>query len=132
MKPLLFLVALCAMVLFGVSGTMLVAQTLTAAPSTTAFAPAKNIAIPLTGGTVVLSAAAPYQIINPAGTLATLTITLPAAPANNQMQYVSFMQVITAATFNGGTILGAPASLAIGGTVGFVFDAGTAAWYRIQ
>lgn len=62
-------------------------------------------ATPTTGQTVTCSAVIPGLLINPAGTLATLTIKLPSFPQNGQQYWVASTQVLTAVTWqdSGGT-----------------------------
>lgn len=59
--------------------------------------------VPTTGGTVA-AATTQWNIIDPAGTLATLTITLPSSPVDGQIVEYSFSQAVTALTFAGGTL----------------------------
>lgn len=58
---------------------------------------------PTTGQTVVCDGSR-YLAIVPAGTLATLTVTFPASPADGQHLGVFTTQAITALTVNGGTL----------------------------
>ena len=89
------------------------------------------VAVPVTAGTVALTAWR-RQVLNPAGTLATLTVTLPAAPADGQKQYVHSTALVTALTVNGGAIKNAPATVAAGGSFGFMWSAAAAAWIKVQ
>jgi len=63
-------------------------------------------AAPLTGTVVAVTGTANYLALNPAGTLATLSITLPATPTNGQPLVINSSQIITALTFTGGTVQG--------------------------
>jgi len=92
----------------------------------------KNVAVPTTGGTVTLAKVTPYQIINPAGTLATLTVTFPASPVDGQVQFISYMQAITALTLsgNGNTVVGGNSSAALAMGTAFIYDLATTSWYR--
>lgn len=79
---------------------------------------------PVSGGTVSITnnAMQGLTVINPAGTLALLTVTLP--PDNQssiqQIERIAFLKAITALTINGATtILGAPLAAAIGDNIGF-------------
>lgn len=91
----------------------------------------KTIATPASGGTVNLATTNRRTLINPAGTLATLTVNMPSTPANGQLQSFSFTHIITALTVsgNGNTILAAPTSAAVGNSFTFIFDLGTTTWY---
>jgi len=79
---------------------------------------------PSTGGTVTVTntGLTGLTVVNPAGTLATLSITLP-ADANStigQVERIAFLKSITALTINGATtILGAPVSAVLGDNIGF-------------
>ena len=93
--------------------------------------------IPVTGGTVTLAAfgSSLNTFINPAGTLATLTFTLPSGTMRNQKVYITFTQAITALTVSGtlGTA-GLPAlTAAVANTsYAYVWSVALAAWNRFQ
>jgi hypothetical protein len=86
---------------------------------------------PVTGGTVTLSATAYHTIIDPAGTLATLTVNMPASPVDGQVVDFRFSQVITALTIggNGNSVAGAPTTAALGQTFTAIFKASNTTWY---
>lgn len=85
--------------------------------------------VPLTGNTVAVSSSTTQLILEPAGTLATLTVTLPASPSNGQTVSLSSTAAITALTLNGGTIVGAVTTLAANAFAAYCFQ-GTK-WYRV-
>lgn len=87
-----------------------------------------TIFTPSTGGTVTLVNNR-YNIINPTTGLATLTITLPSSPANNDVVYVKFTQAVAAVTYSGGTVLGGLAAPIVGSVVVFTYDSSTSTWY---
>lgn len=91
-------------------------------------------AVPLTGTTVTVTAADSWLILAPAGTLAALTIALPATKAAGQQVLVNCSQIITALTVSGSgaTVVGAPTSLTANGFFRMRYDAVTAAWYRVD
>jgi hypothetical protein len=71
-------------------------------------------------------------IINPAGTLATGTVTMPAAPADGMVITVESTQIITALTLSGNTgqsVVGAPARLFPNQPESFVYRASNTTWY---
>ncbi len=73
--------------------------------------------IPETGDTITLLSGKVDNLINPAGTLSTLTIELPANPNDGQTVKMTFRRAITTLTIdgNGSTLVGtAPTSAAIG------------------
>ncbi len=88
---------------------------------------------PLSGDTVFVLADTDMLILNPAGALAALTITLPSGTDIDQGQVVTIAsdQVIAAVALNGGTINGAIASLAANGFAQYIYELSTDAWYRI-
>lgn len=86
-----------------------------------------TITTPATGGTVNL-VIGQYNIINPSGAIAALTINLPSSPANNDFVEIKITQVITAVTFANGTVVGSPTS-GVSGYIKLKYDAGTTTWY---
>ena len=86
-------------------------------------------AAPLTGTTVVVVVADTWLCITPAGTIAALTITLPAIKADGQEVLVNSTQIITALTIAG--LVGAPTTMAANGFFRARWNATLAAWYRV-
>src|SRR5262249_36632295 len=71
--------------------------------------------------------------LTPAATLATLTITMPAAPVQHQIVRVASTQAITTLTVNGNagqTINGPPTTLAANSSFAYIYH--TTTWYRLQ
>jgi hypothetical protein len=94
-----------------------------------------TIAVPITGGTVVMNQGQQRIVINPAGTLLALTVTLPAGPSNGQIAGMSFTQAITGLTINapGGATVVAPAvSAAIDSTFRFIYQASSTSWFPVS
>lgn len=89
----------------------------------------KETVTPATGATVTL--AKHQTIIKPAGTLATLTVEMPASPMDGQEHLFVFSQIITALTTsgNGNSIVGAPSAAAVGSKFGFFFEDADNTWY---
>jgi hypothetical protein len=91
-------------------------------------------AAPTTGATVLVTAATVdiVQVIDPAGTIATLTITLPTADHDGQKVNIASTQIVTALTLNSaaGTIVGAATSLAVGSFATYVWLSSQTKWYR--
>lgn len=85
-------------------------------------------ATPTTGATVTGDGSR-VIIINPAGTLANLTVVLPAAPVDGQVCILATSQILTALTITG-TIVGTLTTLALGGFATFVYSATAAKWFR--
>jgi hypothetical protein len=86
---------------------------------------------PATGGAVTLSNTKYHEIIDPAGTLATLTVNLPPAPIDGQYVDVRFSQIITALTVsgNGHSVAGNPTSAAVGSQFGCIYRNANTTWY---
>lgn len=87
-----------------------------------------TIFTPTTGGTVVLINNQ-FNIINPAGTLIALTVTLPSSPANNDIVNIKYTQAVTTVTYNGGTVVDGITSPVAGGLVILTYDSGSNSWY---
>jgi len=90
---------------------------------------------PSTGGTVTVTntGMSGLTVVNPAGTLATLTISLPADAASQigQIERIAFLKAITLLTISGATtILGAPLAAVLGDNIGFQKVAANT-WTRI-
>ena len=93
---------------------------------------------PVTGGTVVITdgTANIHLIITPAGTISTLTLTMPTAPGviDGQEVLVNSTQAVTTLTLsvNGATaIVGAPSSLSANDFFRLKYDALMTTWYRV-
>lgn len=90
---------------------------------------------PIAGATVTVTAGLISKLVlNPAGTLATLTVTLPATPADGQTCRVGCSQIVTTLTLNapgGATVSNSPAAFAAGGSCEFLYRTADTTWYRI-
>lgn len=94
----------------------------------------KNINVPTTGFSFTIGNGTVTQLFNPAGTLATGTITTPASPKDGQEFYVSTSQIITALTVSansGQSILNPPTTLALGTGFGYIYDLASTTWFRL-
>lgn len=98
-------------------------------------------AAPLTGATVAVAATTGALVLDPAGTIATLTVTLPAASAliDGQKLALSSSQTVTALTVTAGsgtTISNSPTALTISttGNYGyqFVYRQANTKWFRLD
>ena len=98
----------------------------------------KSVQVPLTGFTITIANNISSLILDPAGTLATGTINLPATPIDGQIVRISSSQTITSLTVsgNGNTIKNAPTALTISatGSYGFtyIFHTANTTWYRLE
>lgn len=102
---------------------------------------ASIFATPVTGATIAATAKTSNIVVNPAGTIAALTVTLPAASTltEGQVLRVGSSQAITAITFTGGTgtsvVAGVPAVVTGGGGVALIYHASNATngtWFRLD
>lgn len=87
---------------------------------------------PTTGFTYTVPDGTGKVILDPAGTLATGTITMPAKPNNGQIVRVSTSQTITGLTVSansGQSIKNAPTTLAAGGNFRYIFRTTNTTWY---
>lgn len=88
---------------------------------------------PLTGATITMAAYERRCIINPAGTLAALTVNLPPNPVDGQVAGVATTQIVTALTVAAGTggasIVGAPTTLAADATFTMLYRSASTTWY---
>jgi len=89
---------------------------------------AKDIVVPLTGETVTIGAAKLVTIINPAGTLANLTIVLPTAAGDGDTRTVTFSQAITTLAWTGMTS-GFPTTMARNASFSAVWDSRSSTWF---
>ena len=100
-------------------------------------------AAPLTGASVAVPYTTRHLMLDPAGTIATLTVTFPAASTliDNQTLGLCTTQVVTALTLTAGsgtTVNGAPTALSVPPTTGgaacveWVYRLANTTWYRVQ
>lgn len=89
--------------------------------------------VPTNGGTTIVSPIASVVVINPAGTLLSLTVTLPALAADNKRIRISSSQILTSVTLGAGaaTIVGSITALVLGGFCEYIFKLSNTTWYRI-
>jgi hypothetical protein len=87
----------------------------------------------LTGFSYPMGSAQTVLTINPAATIATGTVTLPAAPYDGQPVEIASTNIITSFTLNhvtGQTIKNAPTTLAAGVGVAYYYNAASLTWFR--
>lgn len=98
---------------------------------------------PLTGASITLTAQTRRLILEPAGTIAALTVVWPAAAGltDNQLMGICSRQIVTALTTtngSGATVLDAPTALTAPVTTGaascveWVYRVTNTSWYRVQ
>ena len=95
--------------------------------------PKVQYATPTTGQTVTVAAveADVRVIINPAGTLLALTVTMPTAPFTGQKVELCSTQAVTTLTMTAaGTIVGGLTSFAVNSFGTWTYYSPNTAWYR--
>lgn len=91
--------------------------------------------VPVTGFSLTIGAAVQYLILDPAGTLATGTITMPASPTDGFTVTISSSKAVTALTLTPGagqTIANTNSALAAGVGLTFLYRSANATWYRVS
>lgn len=86
-----------------------------------------------TGFSYTFAAGIQVLIIEPAGTLATGTVTMPASPSDGMTVRFSSSQIITALTVSANTgqsIVSAVTTLAAGGGAAYLYRLANTTWYR--
>jgi hypothetical protein len=68
-------------------------------------------------------------IINPAGTLAALTLTLPSSPAEGDAVRYTITQSVSSLSYSGGTVVAAPTIITGRTEINHVYRGATASWY---
>jgi hypothetical protein len=117
-------------------------QTILAQPRSLGAGP-YQYAAPLTGASLTLTAQQRRLILEPAGTIAALTVVFPAATGlvDNQLMGLCTTQIVTALTLTAGsgtTILNGPTALLVPVATGaascveWVYRASNTSWYRVQ
>ena len=89
---------------------------------------------PTTGFSITIPAATGQLILTPAGTLATGTITMPAAPADGDVVGVASTQIVTTLTVqanSGQTLNGTITTIAANGFARWMYRSSTTTWYRV-
>lgn len=87
---------------------------------------------PATGATITIANTCSRLILKPAGTIATLTINMPAAPVDGQVCRISSTQTVTTLTMsgNGNTLDGGLATLAAHAFGEWTFVLSQTTWFR--
>ena len=90
--------------------------------------------VPSTGFSLTYGAGVQVLLLEPAGTLATGTVTMPASPADGDRVKLATTQTITALTLSpntGQSIVNAVTTLAANGFVEYIYRLSSTKWYRI-
>lgn len=94
-----------------------------------------DLQTPSSGFSITLADRKGVLILDPAGTLATGTITMPLKPNNGQIVRVSSSQIVTSLTVSPNTsqsIKNAPTTIVAGGSFAYIFVTSGTTWYKIQ
>jgi hypothetical protein len=110
-----------------------------ASPQVAAFSPTQLasgvfvVSVPLTGFAITIGAGVSQYLINPAGTLATGTFTMPEAPQEGQELSIGSTQTQTAVTFtaNTGQTFAVAAPSALVAKVSVKFRYLSTVWYQV-
>jgi hypothetical protein len=87
---------------------------------------------PVTGNTITLALGDRRLVLQPAGTLATLSVVLPPTPEDGNTFTLSSSQEITAITVTapgGATVQNGVGALGAGGSMGWLYHAADTTWY---
>jgi hypothetical protein len=89
---------------------------------------------PVTGFSYVIANTTNVKIVDPAGTLANGTFTLPSAPNNEQEIFIMSTTNITSLTVSASQTIKGIAATSLAGGVGirYIWSAANTAWYRLQ
>ena len=91
------------------------------------------VQVPLTGFSITIGDSSTVLTLNPAGTLATGTIIMPAHPYDGMPVEIASTQIITALTLSpntGQSIKNAPSALAAGVGIGYYYVSSLSTWFR--
>jgi hypothetical protein len=94
-----------------------------------------SLQTPTTGFSITIANYTSTLILNPAGTLASGTITMPASPIDGQIVQVSSSQTVTALTVSpntGQTLSGAPTTITATAGFRYIYNLSGTNWYRIN
>lgn len=91
---------------------------------------AGQYAAPTNGATVVVNPGVEFLFLDPTGTIAACTVTLPANPVDFQCLRIALSQIVTALTVGGGTLVGTLTTLGLAGFASFVYSVTAGKWAR--
>lgn len=87
-------------------------------------------ATPILADTVLIASSTNTLILEPAGTIATATVTMPSSNLyDGRIIRMSSTQIITTLTLNGGSILNGITGFAAGGVAAYVYRQANTSWY---
>jgi hypothetical protein len=91
------------------------------------------VAVPVTTGNIILDVSKHTTVVAPAGTIAALTIAMP-APFDGTDIRIAFTQTVTSLTMTpsaGDFIVGALTTASAGTSAQYLFVEATNTWYRV-
>jgi hypothetical protein len=94
-----------------------------------------SLQVPLTGFTITIANGITDLVLNPAGGLATGTVTMPAVPFDGQRVNIVSTQAVTTFTLNGNsgqTVTSAPGALVANVAVTFIYIKSATNWFRLS
>jgi hypothetical protein len=97
-------------------------------------APPYSKQVPTTGFSITIANTVNSLILNPAGTLATGTVTMPATPQDGQTVTIASTQIVTALTVSantGQTLSGTITTIAANGFATWQYVLADTNWYRV-
>jgi hypothetical protein len=95
--------------------------------------PPYQLVAPSTGGSVTVNNGVAALVINPAGSLLTLTVMLPNAPKDGQVLSLASTQLITGLTLTpsgGQSVVGSISTLVLGGFASYRWVSSLSTWVR--
>lgn len=93
--------------------------------------PTVQYTTPATGDTITANNTGNLTvIINPAGSLLTLTLALNATPSDGDIMSLACSQAVTTFTMSGGTVVGALTTMAVATFAAYVYNATANKWFR--
>ena len=94
-----------------------------------------SYSVPTTGATVTIPSFDGVELLvflNPAGTLATLTVNMPSVVTDGQKVSIMSSQVLTLITMGGGTILSAITTMGVNAFATYAYSATNTTWFRLN
>lgn len=93
--------------------------------------PVVQYTTPATGDTISVGTTGFIRLlINPAGSLLALTVSLPSTPTDGDILQMSSSQIVTGLTMSNGTIIGALTTLAVATFAQYTYSGTASKWFR--
>lgn len=89
-------------------------------------------ATPATGDTITVgSTGSTKLLINPSGSLLTLTISFPSVPTDGDYLQIGSSQAVTTVTMSNGTVVGPLTTMAVGTFASYIYNSTASKWFRV-